>query len=109
AVALRRGFESFDETSADFVRPVGWEDGREVIDGLASRLARAERAIDRIVAEAYGLQCDEPIMNEVVYDPAPWARRWVSYAVGSVLGRWGPARREVISAGDVRPVVEELA
>jgi hypothetical protein len=88
AIECTRQLDCFDETSVDFVHPEP-PDG-EAAEALRLSLDAAQKCIDRIVAELYGLKPGKQKPSE---EPAPsprqeTARRWIGYALGVWLGRW---------------------
>jgi hypothetical protein len=92
AIAWTRALDCFDETSIDFVRPEPWTREPARSDELRESLADAQRCVDRIVAELYGLKGSEKQGTEQrnnEYTKENRARRWISYALGVWLGRWG--------------------
>src|SRR5207247_1658736 len=70
--------------------PFPWAQASEIGRELVTELAVAEREIDRLVCDLYGLpQAPEPAGAEgTLWDDCELARRWISYAVGLELGRW---------------------
>jgi hypothetical protein len=87
-----RRLDAFDETSVDFVRPELWN-GTET-DDLLDAIDRSEKKIDRIVAELYGITPDKkpPTREHEREGKVELARRWISYALGIWLGRWGNSK-----------------
>jgi hypothetical protein len=101
-----------DETTYDFVAPPRWPDGLEDTAAACARLAALEQQINDRVYELYGLDADDRAAIEMELaggrlqqedegaeqDDAPpstisaeeLAVRWISYAVGVVLGRFHP-------------------
>ena len=114
-----RRLDTFDETSVDFARPELW-DGSETKD-LPDAIARSEEKIDRIVAELYGMDAGEK-PRKMDREHAEWkvdlARRWISYALGIWLGRWGNSKVGEVAAlspldrkleKDLGRILDELA
>jgi hypothetical protein len=87
AVECTRSLDRFDEASMDFVEPEPWN--RPITANPRTSLAKIERSINRIVAELYGMrQKDSAIKPEEIAENE-LAKRWISYALGVWLGRWG--------------------
>jgi hypothetical protein len=99
AIECTRQLDCFDETSADFVRPQPWNGDAACARALRHSIDAAQKRIDRIVAELYGVKAGKEKRAEVRGTCATkeeTARRWVSYALGVWLGRWEqPAAGEV--------------
>ncbi len=91
AIEWTKRLDRFDETSADFEEPEGW-DGEEGGE-LRRRIAGAEAKIDGIVAELYGTadSTPSPTLPRITGGGGKKERaaRWISFAVGVWLGRWG--------------------
>ncbi len=92
AVASQQALDACDETSPEFISPRAWGDD-------ATNLRAIEDEIDAVVAALYGLtapasaaMAQASAMQAVGGDPLDLARRWVSYVVGRLLGRWGCER-----------------
>lgn len=119
AVELARAEGAEDETTYDFVAPPGWSGGQEYVRRRETRLAEVEREIDEEVYRLYGISAEdraaietelaEPTVEgaepeEGSEDGAPgrkeFGERWISYAVGVVLGRFTPGEEGAIGRGD---------
>lgn len=113
AVALAKADSAVDETTYDFTAPLPWECGLEMAARRAAWLAEIEREIDEEVYRLYGISDEDRAAIEaelaggmVIDDEeaeAPEAEetapkvtrqelavRWVSYAVGIIMGRFQP-------------------
>ncbi len=91
AIEATRRLDCFDETSLDFVQPEAW-DGDPAYAGKI--ICDAQRRVDEIVAELYGIERTEPGCAKVLRGKETTeelARRRVGYALGVWLGRWGGA------------------
>lgn len=109
AVDLARAEDAEQETCYDFVAPPAWPGGLNAAAARRAELEQVERALDAEVERLYGIgeaeraalraepgadrpagrqepdgECAAPLTR------AELARRWVSYAVGLVLGRFCP-------------------
>jgi hypothetical protein len=94
AIECTRQLDQFDETCMDFVRPEPWVDSNA--GDLRSAIDEAESRIHCIVAELYGIdEAELEVPQQAEKSPAggkeELARRWISYALGVWLGRWGNA------------------
>jgi hypothetical protein len=89
AIEATRRLDHFDETSPEFLRPAPWNGADPNPADLRRQLIRAQRNVDRIVAQLYGITHDATDSPPDDAEPAEWARRWISFAVGTWLGRWG--------------------
>jgi hypothetical protein len=95
AIEATRRLDCFDETSLDFVGPEDW--GGE--PAFAETIGKAGVRVDEIVAELYGMEARRHEGTPARRDLAParrheveeLARKWISYALGVWLGRWGGA------------------
>jgi hypothetical protein len=87
AVSLQRKLDGFDETSPEFLSPAPWKG--ESLDGILSEIGCVEREIDQSVAKLYGLMQDERSRNCETAELCEQARRWISFVIGRVMGRWG--------------------
>jgi hypothetical protein len=109
AIEWTRRLDCFDETSVDFVRPEPWNGDAASAGALRLSIAAAQKRIDRIVAELYGVKARKEQRPEARRNHAAneeTARRWVSYALGVWLGRWEqPAAGEVAA---LSPLDENL-
>jgi hypothetical protein len=109
AIEWTRRLDCFDETSADFVRPEPWNGDADQVKALCVSIDAAQKRIDRIVAQLYGVKAGkdkraEARRNEATKEQT--ARRWVGYALGVWLGRWEqPAAGEVAA---LSPLDENL-
>jgi hypothetical protein len=97
---VRRAIEStceldhFDETSPNFVQPEPWGGNPAQLE---MSIANVQRNVDQIVAELYGIDTGEKHYTKPrPHDREESARRWISYALGLWLGRWGES-----ATGDV--------
>jgi N-6 DNA Methylase len=91
AVEIQKTLDTFDETSPDFVSPPSWKEGSRA---LQAQLGDIERQIDAAVATCYGME--RPVTSHDIDCSSEYllelARRWVSFAIGRLLGRWGCER-----------------
>jgi len=109
AVALARADCQEDETSHEFVAPPAWRTGAEDVARRHAQLAGIEQRIDEEVYRLYGLGEDDRAAIEADLSVSPareadedrethggrlsresLAHRWISYAVGVVMGRFRP-------------------
>jgi hypothetical protein len=90
AIALRQAQDTFDETTTDFLSPMPWANAEEISCDARRQMSDLEREIDAGVCDLYGMPPVGPDAegDEVSFDRLDLARRWVSYAVGLLLGRW---------------------
>jgi hypothetical protein len=92
AIAIQKDLDACDETAPDFIAPMPWNDAVERMQTASTNLARIERQIDVAVSGIYGFA---PEPDESATSPCPdrtdLARRWISYAIGLLLGRWDGA------------------
>jgi hypothetical protein len=99
AIEWTRQLDCFDETSADFVRPEPWNGKAAQVQALRLSIDAAQKRIDRIVAQLYGVKVEREKRaiargNHATNEET--ARRWIGYALGVWLGRWDqPAAGEV--------------
>ncbi|MGD1275826.1 MAG: N-6 DNA methylase [Tepidisphaeraceae bacterium] len=100
AIDLARQLDRGNETSPIFSQPTAPAEAQ----AMWSRLAEVEGRIDRTVGRLYGLGCDHAAAPAV--DRADLARRWISYALGTFLGRWGEGRGTVAR---LAPLDQQLA
>jgi hypothetical protein len=107
AIECTRRADSFDETSVDFVQPENW-DAHERAD-LLREIWQSERKIDRIVAELYELMspAKEATPAEDLDHRTDLARRWISFVLGTWLGRWGNDRMGQLAT--ICPLDQKLA
>jgi hypothetical protein len=98
AIEWTRQLDCFDETSPDFVQPEPWNCLPAPADELRTSIAGAEQSVDGIVAELYGLAAEDQGTEARTHEGTKeeLARRWISYALGVWLGRWGQS-----AAGDI--------
>jgi hypothetical protein len=102
AVDLQRSLDAHDETSPGFVAPEPWPTG--AMERIRE-LQRLEAQIDAAVAPLYHMDDPaEPAMARapdrahLALDRVDLARRWISFAVGRLLGRWNhPRQIEVLA------------
>jgi Eco57I restriction-modification methylase len=118
AIAFTRDLDRFDETSVDFVHPEPWNPQHNHCDELRRKLSHAERHADQIVADLYGIKTRTPPGSHEDPPEEESAQRWISYAVGCWLGRWGGSARGEIAVlspldpnlrCDVRRIIAESA
>jgi hypothetical protein len=90
AIALRQAQDAFDETTTDFLAPLPWAHAEEISRDARRQMCDLEREIDAGVCDLYGMPPAGPDAggDEGSFDRLDLARRWVSYAVGLLLGRW---------------------
>ena len=101
AIELQQSLGTYDETAPDFCQPPAWERAAERATAIAARLCRIESNIESNVCELYGVAPAESAQRaavsaeSVTEDRVELARRWVSFAIGLLLGRWegGPPGR----------------
>jgi hypothetical protein len=116
AIDCTRKLDCFDETSPDFVAPEPWN-GSEA-GQLRAAISRAERSINEIVCQLYGIKRakDQITINDISKEEL--AGRWISYALGLWLGRWGQSPLGDIAAlspldsklqGDLRLILADRA
>lgn len=128
AIEFARQDSREDETTYDFVAPPAWSTGLNDIAARKAQLASTEHEIDEEVYRLYGISDEDraaieaelaqpvPVValaepteavtltdDEVVVEEPTTrdalARRWVSYAVGIVLGRFQPGIEGAIGRG----------
>jgi hypothetical protein len=90
AIELTRQIDSFDETSSSFCQPAPWGEVEDDALRIERRVAEIQRRIDARVAELYGIAIPsgpEKVIGEI--DRVDLASRWISFALGISLGRWG--------------------
>ncbi len=118
AVDLAKANSEEDEITYDFIAPPDWRAGPEDVRNRKDRLAEVEAEIDEEVYRLYGISDEdraaieaelaEPTAAEDGSDGSSGnnerevdglvarqelARRWISYAVGVVLGRFSPGEQ----------------
>jgi len=90
-----------DETTYDFILPWAWGGGPGRFEVYTQRLTALEAEIDALVHQLYGLDPSDlaDAGAEAGNRPAPeppdaseLAARWISYAIGIVLGRFRPGQ-----------------
>jgi hypothetical protein len=89
AIEWTRRLDCFDETSPDFVQPEPW--GGDSAQ-LEVTIDSAQRSVDRIVAELYGIENGEKRRTKSQRyggTKDELAKNWISFALGLWLGRWG--------------------
>jgi hypothetical protein len=97
AIEWTKKLDRFDETSTDFEEPEGWEE--EEAAELQGRVARAEERIDQIVCELYAITGPTPSpalprsTGSGGESKGERAGRWISFGLGTWLGRWGGSAR----------------
>lgn len=118
-ISLRRLDSTEDDTTYDFTAPLPWANGLEVKKKREEEIARLEAELDDLVYDLYGISDEDrkliekelsereetveggeeeegsPPKEEEETEEYPLTReelafRWVSYAVGIVLGRFSP-------------------
>ncbi len=90
AIHVQRSLDACDETSPDFKMPAPWDD-----DGHTrqlTELASLEQQIDREVANRYRIEQAHPKPAHGSTNRQDLGRRWVSFAIGTLLGRFGHDR-----------------
>ncbi|HWE94848.1 MAG TPA: N-6 DNA methylase [Tepidisphaeraceae bacterium] len=90
AIALRQAQDTFDETTTDFLAPMPWANAEEISRDARRQMSDLEREIDAGVCDLYGMSLAGPDAegDEASFDRLDLARRWVSYAIGLLMGRW---------------------
>ena len=126
-LARQEGTE--DETTFEFVAPSIWSGGLEAVRARQRQLGDIEREIDEAVYRLYGIGSEDRVIfeSELGVDEAvaestdsnegnseteeqeasalttinrqTLARRWASYAVGIVLGRFQPGVKGALGSG----------
>ncbi len=105
AICLGRELETFEETSPDFVAPPPWPDGVKLIGRNIRRLTQIQRLVDKEIYRLYLLEKADQKLVERQTTPdfvagnitrQQLARRWISYAVGMALGRFGPQAQDLL-------------
>lgn len=116
-ISLRRLDSTEDDTTYDFIAPLPWADGIEIKQKREEEIARLEAELDELVYDLYGIFAEDrkliekelserETVSEEGDEGAPaggeeeeafltreeLAFRWVSYAVGIVLGRFSPGK-----------------
>jgi hypothetical protein len=98
AIDLAKSQETFEETSPAFVAPPPWPEGLKTIERKNQRLMQIQRLIDKEIYRLYDLDSADQKLIEQQTTPdfaadnltdQKLAFRWVSYAVGLSLGRFG--------------------
>jgi len=102
AIDIAKFFEMHDETSPDFVAPLPWPDGCQIVREKNKQLMEIQHEVDQWVYQLYDLGPDDRNLIErqtapdellPTLDQKELAYRWISYAVGTVFGRYAhPAR-----------------
>lgn len=122
AVAIEKLMETFEETSPDFIAPAPWNGRAEICRRMEGELVAIEKEIDGEIYALYGLRGRDVSLieraaggssREPSVDVAELAHRWVSYALGIVVGRFTPGRGKSVGCGifrrtdfAIRPFVE---
>ena len=110
AIEIQKTMDSFDETAPNFVAPMSWEDAVVRTRSASIELARIEQEIDIGVCSLYGLNAEPVIATDnAPADRADPARRWISFAIGLLLGRWNenvPGRVLQIGPLDARVLAD---
>jgi len=122
AVHIRQWEAMLDETTFDFIAPPRWDTGLHDLAAAQARLAALERQIDDEVYRLYSISDEDraaieaelaggsPVADDetehATRNTPPMTReelavRWISYAVGIVLGRFRPGLPPA-SGGDGR-------
>jgi hypothetical protein len=124
AIELAIADSAEDETTYDFVAPPSWETGPEDLAKRHAELVKIEKQIDDEVYRLYGIcEEDRKVIEEEIEAPANGqedgeesgeseeesepteldkihlAKRWISYAVGIVIGRFEPGIKDVLGPG----------
>lgn len=116
AIALSRLEDAEDETCFAFVAPPNWVTGLEELATRHKRIAEVETKIDEEVYRLYGLSAKDRARIEAEGaqphgqcgpDRRELALRWISYAVGVVLGRFQPGVAGALGTGRFGPDVTE--
>ena len=94
---------TFTEPSFDFIAPPRWDTGIEELTTAQARLRELEAQIDEEVYRLYGISDEDRAAIEAELGTAApaeedgppltreeLAKRWISYAVGIVMGRFRP-------------------
>jgi hypothetical protein len=103
AIQVTKTLDEFDETSCDFRQPAPWD---ATTEKLLAELSAVELRIDRSVVELYGLEWETALASVPNVNRIDSARRWISFAIGRWLGRWGGAVRDGIAR--LMPADEKL-
>ncbi len=128
AIELAKKDAEEDETTWDFIVPPEWPDGIEKVARRHAELAEIERQIDEEVYRLYEISEEDRqaieeelrITNSELENKGAeslskkeLAQKWVSYAVGIVLGRFKPGVPHALGRGrfsdDVAEKLRELA
>ncbi len=139
AVSLAKTESEWDETTYDFIAPPSWATGLDDAAKRVEQLAEVEKAINEEVYRLYGISDEDRVVIErelAEYQPAQdadddtsenndeaeseaesgpltkqnLAYRWVSYAVGIVLGRFEPGKPNGLGRGNFdKNTAERLA
>lgn len=124
AIELAKADSVDDEMTYDFVAPPDWETGPDDVRYRKERLAEIEAEIDEEVYRLYGISGEdrtaieselaEPVVAEDeegapgreeavedtgIVERGELALRWISYAVGVVLGRFSPGEEGALGRG----------
>ncbi|MBA3474045.1 MAG: hypothetical protein H0T57_12605 [Rubrobacter sp.] len=122
-----------DETTYDFIAPPNWETGPDDVQRRKDRLVEVESEIDEEVYRLYGISGEdraaieselakpvvakdeedeegvaggeEAVENAGAVERRELALRWISYAVGVVLGRFSPGEEGALGRGRFSPEV----
>ena len=87
AIESTRKLDCFDETCVDFLAPEHWDESEAA--QLRAEIAKAERSVNGIVGELYGMKREAEKIGANGSLREELAKRWISYALGVWLGRWG--------------------
>ncbi len=137
AINLARCGSNEDETSWDFKCLPPWSLGLKVVNQRQSDILDLEKQLDEIVYGLYGLNSvdqeeisrqninlaqteeieeseskiseeeDNEEAIEVEVDLAQLSQRWLSYAVGIVIGRFFPGIENALGRGDFSPEISK--
>src|SRR5829696_517190 len=124
AIDLAKANSTEDEITYDFVAPPDWMTGPNDVRRRKDRLAEIEAEIDEEVYRLYGISTEdraaietelaEPVVAEDgedatggeeavastgIVEQRELALRWISYAVGVVLGRFSPGEEGTLGRG----------
>ena len=132
AIELAKADSAEDETTYDFVAPPEWRTGPEDVGRRKARLAEVEAEIDEEIYCLYGISGEDRAAieaelaqptaaedgasgssadgakdDESTVERRDLAQRWISYAVGLLLGRFSPGRQDALGHSDFQDEVNE--
>jgi hypothetical protein len=118
AIELQKQLDEFDETCPEFVRPMDYQDAAAWHRAMAGELRSVECRIEQAVRGLYALDGPAPAMPESLpaLEEVEVARRWISFAIGQLIGRWvaptgtieHPSRTSLVFPDDVTVVRRQL-